>query len=216
MLVALLMTDGGPHPPEKLSGVTTQRFLDDFREHAPAAAYAEVERFRDQIDRVMSTCHRMVQDDERAELEDKGPARIAEPIDLDEAVEHAVDQIYRMIGATSEWATLGAYLNRPETRDYFAEILHKEFHHAVWIERSWASHGVGMPKHPHLSWHDPDHPAAAAFRGVATHGHAILQQPHPEDEGQDVVRLSPLDEHGGRDMVEAVIAASQHGPKRLP
>lgn len=175
------------------------------------AAYAEVERFREAIERVMADAHRMVQTDERAGLEAEGPERLAALIHLDDAVNMAAEHILHTL-ALSQWPTLKDYFARPETRKYFHDVLHSDFHHTAWIERSWAAASAESPPHPNLSWHEPDHPAVKAFRGFMA-GQARLDMPHPDDEGQDVVRLSPLDEHGGREMVEAIHNAAIPGPK---
>jgi hypothetical protein len=230
MFVGLLMTDNGPHPPEKLSALTVQRFLEGFAEKAPAAVYAEVERFRGQADRLMTEFHRIVQTDERSALEEQGPDRIAEPMDLDGVVNQAVDEVLKLALQSRDailtdvtgtprpdWPSLLEYFRLPQTRQFLTETLHREFHQNVLIERSWASHDADTPKHPNLSWQEPDHPACKAFRAVARDGHALLFQPHPDDAdkvpGQDVVRLSPLDEHGGREMVEKIVSLHQPGPK---
>jgi hypothetical protein len=213
LYVGLLISNGGPPSPEQWAGVTVQRFIDDFSEDAPAAVYAEVERFRSQIDRIISEAHRIVQTDERAALESDGPDHIVTPIDHTDVVDSTIEQIMAMVSQNSpRWPSLKAYFDRPETTQYFQKVLHREFHLTAWSERSWASHDADTPKHPNLSWHKPNNAACQAFRGVVANGHALLFLPHAEDAGKDVVRLSPLTEYGGRAMVEKIVAASIPGP----
>lgn len=196
MILGLLITNDGPHPPEKLAGAATQRFLDDFQQNAPAAAYSDVVAARDEIDRILTAYHRDVQDGERAALA-KSTSRLAEPIDHSDPVRDAVAEIMATMLArypsATQYQTLQAYFRRPETKRYFEEVLHREFHHNAWIERSWHADA------------NADHPAAKAFAAVRTYGHAVLSHPDPAKPAQ----LSALAEHGGRELVHAIVTASQ-------
>jgi hypothetical protein len=193
MIVGLLITDGGPHPPEKLAGATVQRICDDFREHAPNAAYHEVMEFRDRIDKLLSGHHRMIQDAERSALRTEGPGRLSSRIDTDAFIPDALDDLLHAanekVDGNPRWPTLAGYFTRPETQRYFTDILHMEFHQNIHIERSW-----------HADAH-PDHQTSRAFHAVSREGHALLMMSDDD-----------LKEHGGRELVIAV--AMNTIPKR--
>ena len=186
MQVRLMMTDGGPHPPETLAWSTAQRIVDDFAEAAPEAAYKEVMAFRDNIERIVTSHHRVVQDAERAAIAAAGPDHLLTPIDTDRHVPDAVDDVIaagrEKVGVTPKWPTLYNYFARPETKQYLMNVMHMEFHQCMHIERSW--HADANPKHPN----------AKAFHAVASDGHALLTM-HDDD----------LEEHGGRELISTMI-----------
>ena len=138
MIVGLLMTDGGPHPPEKLAAVTVQHFLDDFQENAPLAAYSEVMAFRDEIDQVMIRYHREFQEMEREALEKIGPERLLDVVDTDEFAEKVVDEILQLMSlrlrSGGPFTSLIDYFHRPETKGYFTRVLNDEFHGSAMIQ----------------------------------------------------------------------------------
>jgi hypothetical protein len=203
MQVRLMMTDGGPHPPETLAWASAQRIVDDMQENAPNAVYKEVVAIREEIEKIITEHHRLVQDQERSALRNEGSQRLAMPIGTDAYVEDAADDIMSLAndrmntplrrmhaqveGAlprviSRRWPSLGNYFARPETRQYIEDVLHAEFHQVHHIERSW-----------HADAH-PDDQHAKAFHAVQRDGHVLLTL-HDDD----------LEEHGGRDLVSAMV-----------
>jgi hypothetical protein len=186
MQVRLMMTDGGPHPPETLAWSTAQRVVDDFAEAAPEAAYKEVVAFREVAEKVLAAHHRLVQDAERSALKTEGSDRLASSIDTDQWIDDAVDDIIaaarEKVDGKPKWPTLTQYFARPETRQYIEDVLHMELHQTMHIERSW-----------HADTH-PDDQHAKAFHAVQRDGHALLTR-HDDD----------LEEHGGRELISAMV-----------
>jgi hypothetical protein len=186
MQVRLMMTDGGPHPPETLAWSTAQRVVDDFAEAAPEAAYKEVVAFREVVEKVLTAHHRMVQDAERSALRTEGSERLASPVDTDQWIDDALDDIVaaarEKVDGKPRWPTLVGYFARPLARQYLEDVLHLELHQTMFIERGW--HADNHPHDPH----------AVAFNAVRTHGHDLLTK-HDDD----------LEEHGGRDLVSAMV-----------
>jgi hypothetical protein len=186
MQVRLMMTDGGPHPPETLAWSTAQRVVDDFAEAASEAAYKEVVAFREVVEKVLAAHHRMVQDAERSALRTEGSERLASPVDTDPWIDDMIDDIMaaakEKADGKAKWPTLTQYFARPQTRQYLEDILHMELHQTMHIERSW--HADGHPDDPH----------SKAFHAVRRDGHALLTM-HDDD----------LKEHGGRELVSAMV-----------
>lgn len=205
MIVSLLITDYGTHSPEKLVGATIQRFLDDFRQNAPDAAYGEVMLFNDILQKALTGHHMMVQQAERSALATEGPQRLVAPLEIDEAVGDAVDHIMSAVTARTEdgkfiLPDLRQYFQRPETRRYFEEVMRAEYAHSIWLERSWHAQGFTVRPDCSVVEDHPDikeHPAAKAFMAHLQYGPALLAR-HDDE----------LQELGGREMVSAIVSNS--------
>jgi hypothetical protein len=215
-----MMTDGGAHPPETLAWSTAQRIVDDFSENAPGAVYAEVLAYRERIEQILAGHHRIAQTLERTALRTEGPARLASPIDTDQYIPDAVDDIIaaareKDVAGRARWPSLVQYFARPQTRQYLEDVLHMEFHQTAHIERSWHAQGhqLGEDGMAVFDAH-PDHaahPAAKAFLAVVAQGPALLSLPDlagPKDELGNPMNLSDLAEHGGRELVSAMVLNS--------
>lgn len=176
MQMTLMMTDGGPHPPEKWAAVTVRGVL-NIAESAPDALLREAREFENKAVAILTKHHALIQDHERAGLVTEGPDRLASDIDPSGHIPDAVDDIIALAKGTS----FAAHFDNPETRSYLNQLLHEHFHHSMWIERSW-----------HADTH-PDHPLSKVFRAVAADGHALLAR--HDDELVDL---------GGRDPVQRV------------
>ncbi len=173
MLMQLMITDGGPHSPEKWAAVTVRGVI-DIAETAPDALLREAREFEDKAVATLTRHHALVQDHERNGLSTEGADRLASNIDPSGHIPDAVDDII----ALSKGTSFAAHFATPETREYLERLLHEHFHHSMWIERSW-----------HANAH-PDHPLSRLFRAVAADGHALLAR--HDDELADL---------GGRETV---------------
>ena len=220
MQVRLMMTDGGAHSPETLAWSTAQRIVDDFAENAPEAVYRDVTEFRARVEQILTAHHRIAKTLERTALHAEGSTRLASPIDTDQHIPDAIDDIIAAsrdqdAAGQQKWPTLVQYFRRPQTRQYLEDVLHMEFHHAAHVERSWHAQGheLGDDGQAVLDAH-PDnvkHPAARAFLAVAIHGPAVLTFPDlkgPKDALGKPTHLSDLAEHGGRELVSAMVLNS--------
>lgn len=176
----LMVTDGGPHPPEKWAALTASQVI-EIASTASGALLSEARTFQAKVEAVLVAHHRLVQDHERDALASEGPDRLATDIDTSGHLPDAVDDVIAAARGTS----FAAHFAKPETRAYLEELLHNHFHQSMWIERSQIADAT------------PDHLMAKCFRAVATHGHTLLPL-HDKD----------LKGHGGRESVSRMIAAN--------
>lgn len=150
MRVALMITNGGPHPADKLAGATAWKITDLVRvsedpidpalpELDRAAIEANREAFRqartaleDGVKSILETHHDEVQAHERAQLEEKGSDR------LDEDHDHAAcEGLCAEVIAKTKGTVLEAHFAKPETVARVKEILDHAGALTAHIERSW-------------------------------------------------------------------------------
>jgi hypothetical protein len=157
MNVGCMITNGGPHPPEKWASVTAQKII-DISANAPDALYREARDFQAKIEELLVAHHRLAQQHERAALATEGPARLVTELDTSAHAPDALDDILAAARGTS----FAAHFAKPETQVYLARVLHEHTHHIMHIERSW-----------HADAH-PDHEHAKAFKAAQADGHQAL------------------------------------------
>ncbi len=184
MNVGCMITNGGPHPPEKWASVTAGQII-DIAASAPTALLAEARSFEARITSLLTGHHRLAQEHERAALATEGPARLLAPLDTGAHMPDAVDDIVAAARGTS----FAAHFQKPETRAYLERLLHEHMHHNMLIERSW-----------HADAH-PDEPHSKAFKAVQADGHAALQL--------DDAALAAL---GGFDAVHSMVRSANPAP----
>jgi hypothetical protein len=153
MLVGVMSTDGGPHPPEKWAALTASQVI-DIASSADGALLSAARDFQAKVESVLVRHHSLAQEHERAGLATEGTDRLASDIDTSGHVPDAVDDVIALSRSTS----FAAHFAKPEVRAYLERLLHEHFHHSMHIERQW-----------HAAEH-PDHPEAAAFHERVTNG----------------------------------------------
>lgn len=132
MKVGVMITEGGPHPPEKWAEQTAEQII-DIVETAPEALLSEARAFRAQIVEILTVHHATVQETERNLLEASGAAHHAVPIDPSP---HLADPVDAIIAAAQD-KSFAEHFNKPETRAYLEQTIGSHFATAMHVERSW-------------------------------------------------------------------------------
>lgn len=153
MLVGVLATDGGPHPPEKWAAVTASQII-DIASSASGVLLTEARGFQAKIEAILARHHELAQTHERTSLATEGPERLTGEIDTSGHLPDAVDDIVSAANGTS----FAAHFAKPEVRAYLERLLHEHFHHSMHIERLWHADA------------NPDHPAVSVFKDRVTNG----------------------------------------------
>ncbi len=155
MQVGVMITDGGPHPPEKWAEQTASQII-DIAATAPEAKLKEAREFREKIVAILTPHHAKVQDHERGKLA-ASIERMATPLDPTPHIGEAVDAII----AAAKGLSFEAHFQQPETRAYLENLIGSHFATAMHIERSW--HADRNPDHPHSkAFMAAHHPGAEA------------------------------------------------------
>jgi hypothetical protein len=193
MNVGCMITNGGPHPPEKWASVTAQKII-DISANAPDALYREARAFQAKIEELLVGHHRLAQEHERAALATAGTTRLVADIDTSGHVPDALDDVLAAARGTS----FAAHFAVPRVQQYVERVLHEHTHDIMYLERSC-----------HADVH-PDHPSAKAFKTVQNEGHQALMLTDDE-----------LTAIGGREAVLAMVmvrnsAASMPKPETAP
>jgi hypothetical protein len=177
MNVGCMITNGGPHPPEKWASVTAQKII-DISANAPDALYREARAFQAKIEELLVGHHRLAQEHERVALATEGPDRLVTELDTGAYVPDALDDILAAARGTS----FAAHFAKPETQVYLARVLREHTHSIMHVERSW-----------HADAH-PDHEHSKAFKAVQANGHELLASTDAK-----------LAEFGGAEVVLAMV-----------
>lgn len=128
----LLITNNGPHEPERWAEVTASQII-DISAQAPDAKLSEAKEFRDKLVTILSRHHGNVQEHERAQISIHGHARLMHDLDTDP---HIADPVNEVIAASKGYS-FESHFNKPETRTYLENLLSSHFASAMHIERSW-------------------------------------------------------------------------------
>lgn len=128
----ILVTEGGPHPPEDWANATADQIV-SIAEGAPGTLAAEGRQFRDELVRILGRYFARVQRHERDQLKEHSHARLMQDPGLSE---HVKDPVGAVVATASDYS-FGEYFQKPETQDYVRRVLEKDMGSAVLIERSW-------------------------------------------------------------------------------
>lgn len=162
MQVGVMITNGGPHPPDKWAAQTA-RSICDLIQIDEAADSAEAKTARkakphlelDLAD-VLEEMHRQNQDNERAKLGEEGDARLSKP--LIQLQSDAVENGLAMVVAVTASTPFAAHFALPQVQAVVRNILAQHCANAMHIERSWHAD------------RNPDGKHAKAFRARQLHG----------------------------------------------
>lgn len=181
MIVGILSTDNGPHPPEKWAAVTAGRVIDisanptgvvnGVVQANPQAVLREAEQFRQIVMTLLTHHHAEMQEAERAHLRAKGADRLAEVIDVSAQVESAVRDVLDAARSTS----FAEHFTQDQVHDWLRVAFAEDFHHIALIERSWHVGEADDPSGLTVRG-DQNHPLCQAFRRAQT---GELEQDHP-------------------------------------
>jgi hypothetical protein len=141
MQVGVLITEGGPHPPEKWADVTAGQII-DISAQAQGPMLAEANEFRAKLVQLLTGHHDLVQQHERDRLEQHHDYMMA-PLDPTQHLDDPVEEIVRLSRGTS----FQGHFAKPETQRYLRECLAHNFASAMHVERLW--HCDQNTEHPH-------------------------------------------------------------------
>lgn len=127
-----MITEGGPHPPEKWAEQTADQII-SVAESAPDALLAEARSFHRAIIDILTKHHASVQRIEREHLRSKGAGHYASPIDPLPHIENPVTQIID----TAKGTSLESHFAQPFIKTYLMQVIGNHFHDVVMIERSY-------------------------------------------------------------------------------
>lgn len=148
MQVGVMITNGGPHSPEKWAAATSGEIIkiaaDASEEEVVLENGRRVKKKRvDVIDGrrielrimdVLADVHRNVQEAERSKI-------VADPTRADEKVpdpfEHDIEATTTAICATANGTMFEEYFGRPAVKKHIREVLASHFATSMHIERSW-------------------------------------------------------------------------------
>lgn len=158
MQIGVMVTDGGPHPPEKWAEVTASHII-DISATAPEAKLKEAREFRDKITGILTGHHANNIRRERNKLAAGTDDHFATALDPTETVEEAVAEII----AASKGLSFAAHFEKLETQQYLRNAIGSHMATAQHIERMWASDDtdaardhrtkVGIPHPDHSGKH---------------------------------------------------------------
>lgn len=168
MKLGVLITDGGPHPPDKWAEVTADQII-QISESAEAGKLAEARAFRDKIVKALTPHHGKVQHHERGQLKAHGDKHFASELNPLPFIEEALAEIV----AAAKGLSFEAHFAKPETLKYVGDVLASHFATAQHIERAWASDDTDAAR-AHRDTHGLPHPDAASV-----HARAFQATHHP-------------------------------------
>ncbi len=129
MSISFMVTNGGPHPPEKWADVTARAIaaLIVIEPTAPTQAIVDKREFEVELFKLLIGLHQEVQDNERALLRS---GQQSAGIDPSASVDHVV-------GLAHRFARIGDHFSKPEARAFLHNVIGQHFADSVHIERSW-------------------------------------------------------------------------------
>ncbi len=128
MSISFIVTNGGPHPPEKWADVTARAIGDliVIEPSAPTQAVIDKREFETALFKLLVELHQETQDTER-ELLRAGQQSLG----IDPSA--SVDRVVALAGNTR----FAEHFAKPEVRTFLFNVLGQHFSDSVHIERSW-------------------------------------------------------------------------------
>lgn len=138
MKVGLLITNHGPHPPEKWAEQTAAQLVDIIQVEPDSLAYevltAQKVELEAELMQILTDDHSSVQTHERDAIAEQGMARLEEPLHPD--TPHLGDAVYKVI-ARAKTKIFGAHFNKPEVVKFVQDVIGSHFGSVRYVERSW-------------------------------------------------------------------------------
>lgn len=149
--MAFLVTNNGPHPPEKWADMTT-RMIGDLiviEPSAPTQAVIDKRTLETALFTLLIDLHQKMQDAEKANILNGG---MLSEIDPSKQANAAADQIIALTVDTP----FAEHFTKPEVRQHIYAVVGQHFADSMYIERSWQAD------------RDPGNPASKEFRAKTT------------------------------------------------
>ena len=132
MQVGILVTNGGPHSPEKWASTSASQLIQIAADAAGEQAI-EGRRLELKMLDILERHHGLVQSEEKEGLKRYGVDRHGHPIDVWDHVNAAFEEIL----AASKGTQFESHFMKEEVQEHCKEVLRKDFTTEVEIERSW-------------------------------------------------------------------------------
>lgn len=135
-IATIMITDGGPHPPDKWADVTTQQIADliVIEPSAQLRAASEKREFETALFNLLISLHDFVQQHERNSLDRNGEPHLLTPVVVHG---HADDAAHRVVGLAQRFPLFAEHFSKRETRVAVYVILGQHFTDSAHIERRW-------------------------------------------------------------------------------
>lgn len=168
MLVGILATNGGPHPPQKWAMVTAGQII-QFGEDADPKLREMGRKLELRMLDVLERHHDTVQSKERSAIQKHGEDRLSHPLHLSidhrnrAVAEHVdVESITQELIDCAKGTPFEAHFEQPQVRSYIHDLLQNHFATSISIERDWHADRI-LAK-------EPGHKMALAYKAkdVAT------------------------------------------------
>ena len=132
-----MITNGGPHPPEKWADMTLRPIADliVIEPTAPVQAAVDKSEFEAALFRLLVDLHQQMQRHERDMLREHGDARLSAP--FDDAHDRAGYTASRISELAQRLPRFAAHFDKPEVRAAVYAIAGQHFSDSMQIERSW-------------------------------------------------------------------------------
>ncbi len=130
-----MVTNGGPHPPEKWAAVTTKAIADliVIEPSAPTQAVIDKREFEAALFNKLVDLHEHVQTTERMMLANHAERHRHVPIDPKDYASSAVRSIMEIVDKTR----FAAHFAKPEVQAFLHNVTGQHFANSAHIERSW-------------------------------------------------------------------------------
>jgi hypothetical protein len=143
----ILITDGGPHPPEKWAHVSVSEIMQVIQvaPSAPQTAFRARRDLEGKLFDLLIKLHGQIQEFERASLAADASAIHADLSHLAEiGAKGAIDLILMQVKDTA----FAEHFNRQDVKDHIARVLGQHFADSMHIERHW--HADRNPENEHV------------------------------------------------------------------
>lgn len=142
MLVGVMVTNGGAHPPEKLAAVTAGQII-SIATGIEGTAAIEGRKLELKILEILEEVHKTVQNSERDELsKGKGHARLDDRLDVHAYIQPTVDKIVAAAATTIH----KEHFENPEVLAHVYRVVGQQLTNNMHIERLW--HADRNPDRP--------------------------------------------------------------------
>lgn len=157
MKVKVMVTNGGPHPPEKWSEQTAEQLVDVIQVEPTypnyEAALQQKNVLKDKFMAALTPHHTKVQGKERGHLSTKGSEHLASDLDPNEYLDEAV----AAVNAAVKGSMFEEHFAKPLVQIFIKSTLAGHFASAMHIERSW--HADRNPDDQHARAYRAQHSA---------------------------------------------------------
>lgn len=131
-MTRILVTDNGPHPPEKWAMTTAEMLVDIDPTNMDGPRLMQAQKLQLAVAEALVPHHTMVQSDEKSNIAANAD-HISTPHDVEQYLDRAVDDIV----AASRDTLWAAHFAEPDVQSAIKQTLRSHFATAQHIERLW-------------------------------------------------------------------------------